>query len=297
MNYPEFIYGLQKELQERVGAKAKVCLSTVEKLNGANEDALVIEKDGKELHLRIYLRDLYEESGMGSNLEACVEGLYHLCEEKPFVSRGDIPGSWQSAKRRIELRLVKKKWNKEILREVPYKEYLDFAVIFVVFLAENEGVHATLTVSLGLMKKWEIELEELWEAAQENLKKESFLVKSIDSVLGDVIGEETMEEDVKEQCGALYVMSNARQCYGARVILRKDILRRFAKERNNNLYLLPCSLHEFLALEDDGVCESSGLKNLVCEMNEESGMIKQEQWLSDSVYYYDREKDEVRIVA
>ena len=268
-----------------------------ERLNGTNEDALVIEKDGKELHLRIYLRDLYEESGMESNLEACVEGLYHLCEEEPFVGRGDIPESWQSAKRRIELRLVKKKWNMEMLREVPYKEYLDFAVIFVVFLAENEAVHATLTVSQELMKKWEIELEELWEAAQENLKKESFLVKSIESVLGDVIGEEAMEEDVKEQCGALYVLSNARQCYGARVILRKDILRRFAKERNNNLYLLPCSIHEFLALEDDGVYEGSGLKNLVCEVNEESGMIKQEQWLSDSVYYYDREKDEVRIVV
>ena len=79
MNYPEFIYKLQKALQERVGEKAKVCLSMVERLNGTNEDALVIEKDGKELHLRIYLRDLYEESGMESNLEACVEGLYHLC--------------------------------------------------------------------------------------------------------------------------------------------------------------------------------------------------------------------------
>ena len=50
-------------------------------------------------------------------------------------------------------------------------------------------------------------------------------------------------------------------------------------------------------MEDDGVYEGSGLKNLVCEVNEESGMIKQEQWLSDSVYYYDREKDEVRIVV
>lgn len=27
MNYPEFIYKLQKALQERVGEKAKVCLS------------------------------------------------------------------------------------------------------------------------------------------------------------------------------------------------------------------------------------------------------------------------------
>ena len=34
MNYPEFIYKLQKALQERVGEKAKVCLSMVERLNG-----------------------------------------------------------------------------------------------------------------------------------------------------------------------------------------------------------------------------------------------------------------------
>lgn len=299
MNYTEYKHTLQEALQRRVGENAKVYLATAEKLNGVTDDVFVIEKKGKDIHLRIYLRDLYEGSSMGEHLEESVDILYRLSEEKPFVSKEDMPEMWQSAKHRIEMRLVNKKWNIKMLEDIPYKEYLDFAVIFVVLIAAKEGVQAMLTVNREWMKKWGIGLDELWETAQKNLKKESFFVKDIKSMLKSLLDKdiEGMEEDDTEWYGNLYVMTNVKQSYGARVLLRKDILRRFAEEHKSNLYLLPSSLHEFLVLEDDGVCESSGLKKLVCEVNKESGMVEQEQWLSDSVYYYDREKEEVRIVA
>lgn len=298
MNYTEYKHTLQEALQERVGENAKVYLATAEKLNGVTDDVFMIEKKGKDIHLRIYLKELYEESGMGERLEESVDILYCLSEEKPFVSQEDIPEIWRSAKRRIEMRLINKKWNIKMLEDVPYKEYLDFAVIFVVLIAAKDDVQAMLTVDREWMKKWGIGLDDLWEAAQENLKKENFFVKSISSMLEPVADKvPEAEEEVIEWCGNLYVMSNVRRCYGARVLLRKEILRRFAEEHNCNLYLLPSSLHEFLALEDDGICESSGLKKLVCEVNGEPEIIDQEQWLSDSVYYYDREKDEVRSVA
>ena len=299
MNYTEYKHTLQEALQERVGENAKVYLATAEKLNGVTDDVFVIEEKGKDIHLRIYLRDMYEGSGMGEHLEESADILYCLSEEKPFVSQKDIPEMWQSAKRRIEMRLVNKKWNIKMLEDVPYKEYLDFAVIFVVLIAAKEDARAILTVNREWMKKWGIGLDDLWEAAQENLRKENFFIKSISSMLEPVVNEVpgAMEKETTEWCGNLYIMSNVRQSYGARALLRKEILRRFAEEHKCNLYLLPSSLHEFLVLEDDGVCESSGLKQLVCEVNGEPKVIDREQWLSDSVYYYDREKDEVRIVA
>lgn len=299
MNYTEYKHTLQEALQERVGENAKVYLATAEKLNGVTDDVFVIEKKGKDIHPRIYLKDLYEGSSMGEHLEESVDILYCLSEEKPFVSQEDIPEMWQSAKRRIELRLVNKKWNIKMLKDVPYKEYLDFAVIFVVLIAAKEDARAILTVNREWMKKWGIGLDDLWEAAQENLRKENFFIKSISSMLEPIVNEVpgAMEKETTEWCGNLYIMSNVRQSYGARALLRKEILCRFAEEHKCNLYLLPSSLHEFLVLEDDGVYESSGLKQLVCEVNGEPKVIDREQWLSDSVYYYDREKDEVRIVA
>lgn len=299
MKYTEYKHTLQETLQERMGENAKVCLTTAEKLNGVTEDVFVIEGKGKDIYLKIYLRDLYEGSCMGKQLEESVDILCRLSEEKPFVSQEDIPEMWQSAKRRIEMRLVNKKWNIEMLEDVPYKEYLDLAVIFVVLIAAKDDAQAVLTVDREWMKKWGIGLDDLWEAAQENLKKENFFVKSISSMLEPVVDKvpEAAEEEKIEWCENLYVMSNVGRSYGARVLLRKEIIRRFAEEHKCNLYLLPSSLHEFLALEDDGVCESSGLKKLVCEVNGKPEIISQEEWLSDSVYYYDRETDEVRIVA
>jgi len=42
----------------------------------------------------------------------------------------------------------------------------------------------------------------------------------------------------------LYVLSNKERVYGARGILRTDLLEAFAMGADSNLYILPSSIHE-----------------------------------------------------
>ena len=92
----------------------------------------------------------------------------------------------------------------------------------------------------------------------------------------------------------LFVMSNGDYMNGASVILYKDVLRDFAKYMEHDLYILPSSIHEVIILLDNEYAKApEELARMVRETNRI--VVDREEILSDHVYYYDREKDEIRI--
>ena len=92
----------------------------------------------------------------------------------------------------------------------------------------------------------------------------------------------------------LFVLSNGDYMNGASVMLYKDPLRDFANYMGHDLYILPSSIHEVILLLDDEYVQSSEeLREMVRETNRM--VVDQEEVLSDHIYHYDREKDEIRI--
>ena len=92
----------------------------------------------------------------------------------------------------------------------------------------------------------------------------------------------------------LFVMSNGDYMNGASVILYKDILKDFASGMEHDLYILPSSIHEVIILFDDEYARSpEELARMVRQTNHM--VVEREEVLSDHVYHYDREKDEIRI--
>lgn len=80
-------------------------------------------------------------------------------------------------------------------------------------------------------------------------------------------------------------------------MLRADMLKTFADEKGCNLFMLPSSVHEVLLICDEkGICAAE-LKEIVMSVNGDPDVIAAEEVLSDSVYYYDREKEEIRIAG
>ena len=100
--------------------------------------------------------------------------------------------------------------------------------------------------------------------------------------------------DIIEEEIPLFVMSNGDYMNGASVILYKDVLRDFAKYMEHDLYILPSSIHEVIILLDNEYAKApEELARMVRETNRI--VVDREEILSDHVYYYDREKDEIRI--
>lgn len=95
----------------------------------------------------------------------------------------------------------------------------------------------------------------------------------------------------------VYIFSTKNRIQGARAMLRVDMLKTFADEKGCNLFILPSSVHEVLLICDEEGIGVAGMKATVRDVNHNSDVIEAEEVLSDSVYYYDRGKGEIRIAG
>jgi hypothetical protein len=73
-----------------------------------------------------------------------------------------------------------------------------------------------------------------------------------------------------------------------------DFLGNVAEELESDFYILPSSLHEIiLVLEQDAPAKEL-LKEMVEDVNQ--CQVSEEEFLSDNVYFYSREENQVKIV-
>ena len=308
MEYMQFKERLIEALQEYFLGRGEVYYDKVKKMNDTDKDAVIVRLIGTAVQATIYPEDMFEGYKDTGDFEKCVKEVIRACEEVPFVDEHHIPKTWESAKGRLHMRVINKNWNKQALKQMPYREYLDLAIMFYVLIKEERGLMATLPVSRECMKLWGADVKSLWEAAQKNLEEEVFQIETMGAVIENMLTEMKDSEDAGmfwndmegkeiEGIGKVYVVTNTCKKYGARAILRKDLLQRLAKEQGGSFYILPCSVHEILVLKENGMVTAESLKNMVYEINHYSGMIEPEESLSDSIYYYNEDKDRVVLVA
>ena len=97
--------------------------------------------------------------------------------------------------------------------------------------------------------------------------------------------------DIIEEEIPLFVMSNGDYMNGASVILYKDVLRDFAKYMEHDLYILPSSIHEVILVPSNKIDDPSALFTMVSDAN--NTVVALGDILSDSVYYYNRRKNQI----
>lgn len=290
MNYKEYKKELQELVQKEIGDQAKVVITTQVKSNDVIKEGITFEEAGTHAVPVIYLEEIYNTYQESQAIEESVETVLDIFRNSSPFQREDFALSWDLIKPKIQIRLIKREWNKEYINSLVYREWLDFAIIPVVRVSEKEVGSAVASVSKSMLAALQIDEKELWNAAFENLQKEYFFVQDIRSIF---IGETRQsQEDTR-----VFVATNWNFQYGARVILRKDILKDFAEKNGYNLFILPSSQNEILILGDNGEMQVEDLKEMVASINGDPKLISKEEVLSNSIYYYDYEQDKVRIAA
>ncbi len=188
---------------------------------------------------------------------------------------------WESVKPGIRAYLIEKSWNEEYLKGVCYMEYLDLAVVFEVILAENKDEVQTFVVTPEILAQWNVQIEEVYQAAIENMQKEEAVLWNLDELIFGASD---------PQANDIYVWKGKRDRHGAGVMLCKDVLRKFAQEREKDIYILPSSVHDLILIGKDEKWSAEELKVVVCEINRNCQAVRPEDRLSDSVYLYQRDR-------
>ena len=159
-------------------------------------------------------------------------------------------------------------------RETAIKDkYLNMNIVYKIPAGDlvGEGGESFVVVDDGLLEMAHVELSEMRKAALENNKKQGYIITEF---------------------GPLTVLTSENGIYGAaKVLINEALLELKDRFDGESFYLLPSSVHEFIAVET-GV-EAENLRETVRTANDT--VVDETDLLSYSVYMYDADTDELKI--
>lgn len=270
---------------------AEVVINTVTKNNGKQLKALNVRLPESRITPNIYLESFYENyAEQGMDLETCLERiakleLEHQNPSEDFVKVADSFRDPEFIKPRVVMAIINAEKNAELLKEVPSKPVEDLSVIYKVYLGGDKDGIGTILVRNEHLKEWGISLDELHELALENSKRLlPAEVMSMGDVLSQMMGEDMPDLPLGEEDEKMFVISNTQKVNGAASIIYSDALEKLSERLGTDLYVLPSSIHETIAISAN-YGDADQLEQMVREVNATT-VLKEEQ-LSDHVYRYD----------
>ena len=193
----------------------------------------------------------------------------------------------------IYYRLVNYEANREMLARYPHIKVLDLAALF--YYRQKKGFKEEAPVFIGIkqLREWRLSAEELYELAKENtVKSLPPIFRTIEQIISDIAYEEDLAIACEEEpCDQMYVLTNKEKYFGAGCVLYPGVLRSIFEKLRSGFFVLPSSIHECIVMPDLGGVNAINLRSLVAEMNQQ--FLETEEVLSNQVYRYDYEKDEL----
>lgn len=291
-------------IEQLLGEEATVTVKEVRKNNGVILQGLIVMKEGLNISPTIYLDGFWKRYEEGQTFQQTIEQILGLYESSASGKSVDIEffKDFEMVKERIAYRLVHAEYNRELLEQIPHILFLDLAICFYYAFSSREIGNGTILIYNNHMEMWGTSTEELMRLASENTCR---LFQAECQSMRDVMEElleqhQTQARPGEDEYGILFeklpmqILSNRQRLQGAACILYPGLLRETAASMSASLYVLPSSVHEVILIADTGCEEPERLREMVREVN--ATQVEPDEILSDHVYYYDRLKNEVKIV-
>lgn len=301
MDLEQFSNAVLKEVLDMVGRSFDIRVTENPKNNGVVRPALSAVMPGEAGGPSVYLDEYFEEHkdrGMGTGEAA--RDIYKKIMEHGYDLRGadlSILQEWDAARPHIYAKLVNRKMNKERLAGMPYREFLDLAVIYYVEVdgITNGNSTALFTVENGHMEAWGQTAVSLYRVAYHNMRASGRPVfKNMNEVMQEMMRDEMPFADMKDLPDSkMYVLTNRKNLFGAAELLDGSTLKEIGDMLGGDYVVLPSSIHECIIIPSDERVSYVELAEVVRGVNRDQVVI--EERLSDHVYLYDLGEGEIRI--
>lgn len=274
-------------------ADKKITISEILKNNQTTMTGLIIRSEEQKLSPILYLETYYQQYCEGKSLEELIVEIVNDYEslQVNFDINLDQLSDYKKIRSSLFVCLVNYERNKEKLKNCPYERIEDLAITYRWIASQDKNGIASALVRNEDIKKWRVSKEQIKKDAMENTPK---ILPLVIQNLQDVIGLSNNEGNLM-----IFILTNTHFTNGASVILYDKVLKNFADKMNTNLYILPSSIHEVLLILERDIKNyregMEGLVEIVKTVNQTS--VAPEEILSDNIYYYDREKDSIRIAS
>ena len=313
MNLLQFAEAVKKGLGVYFEEGTQVTINSVRKNNGVVLTGVVIMEKDSRIAPTIYLESFFEEYKSGRTLGEVIRKLVRFYVKNKISDCGELDNfhDYSAVSGKILYKLINAEKNKELLKEVPYVPYLDLAIVFYYDCSSKMFGSAAVLIKNAHLKMWGITVERVYQDAVVNTPKNNpFEIKTMENVMKELFASDIrkelernhvsfsegwVEEMATQMLSAempeerrtpMYILTNTEKLHGAACILYQQLLEEFAKKVNDNLYILPSSVHEIIMIPASFAGKASELRQMVEEIN--ATQVEEEEVLSDSVYFFNR---------
>lgn len=269
MTQNDFNVTMRNAVQIALGGEVKVELVENMKNNGYVRKGLAFRGGEYETASPIiYLDEYYTQySEHPFPLPELTERIVGIFRKLPRVDEKlpAVIGNFELMKKNLRLMLINTERNECFLKTVPHREFFDLSYICYLKLEASGFGTATTSVTDNCLRLWDISEDELFEIARSNM------------------------QDYEEECilylsNLLYVVTNRTNTWGASIISKDNVLKEVYKQVGGSFYLIPSSIHEWLAVPQSTQVEKEAFKEMVRDVN--NTVIEEKEILSYSVFFY-----------
>lgn len=313
LNYEEFKEKIKQDIKDYMDEKYKDCGVVIRKVNKTNR-----EVDGlnfydipglKNATPTLYVNNMYEEYERTGNYEEVVRGAAETMERGIKSFNKEIKAELLDTSRlkdNVFFTLINAEQNKELLKTVPHRKFEDLAIVYRWNIGSDSSGMYTNLVDSRLAKKEGLTENDLYNAARKNTKELlPVSVRNMNEIISEIIfGENELEDEMDKEFKkvmmetpnehSMYVITNESKLYGAASILYEEPLHELAEKFGSDLYILPSSVHEVIAVSAD-MGSPDDLAEMVYEINMEQVDI--DDRLSNQVYCYDKDLRTLRLAT
>lgn len=278
MTYSEFKTRMTEDVKKYMDGNHPGYEVSLEKVAKVNRDFVeMIAISNKDTHEvpAIDVKELWDDANRrGMSYEEMsrevMKRLDLTLKEVPEVVIDDL----NDFKSRAILTLINTEKNQNMLSYVPHREYYEFSIVYRIIVHEDEEATTSGIVTNEMLEKAGYTEEELYKFAYENTRKDVNISKMF----------------------GMYVLTTKRGMYGAASILFPEMIKEIADHYGCDLYLIPSSTCEWMAVPVRTIAGSGGaaeVNEMIREAN--SVAVEEEEILGERSYYYDYKTGEIRV--
>ena len=265
-----------------------------------NEEVMYvsIRREGENILPLMYVAEQDLENVPTEELARAIVDRYYSLPKTPRFELS-FATDLEAARDKIYYRMVSAN-NAAYLEGKVYEEYLDLAKVYYVRLDEG----ASVVVNEEMLANWGVSKEEIIAIGNENMLNSKYEVIDMANVYIKAMmaagalreeAESNVELMLEEADAKMVILRYENNISGASVILNKPALRECSNLIGGDYIIIPSSTMEVIAVPADIDATEEAILEMVEQVN--ATAVEAQDVLSNSVYRYNAETEEVTLIA
>ncbi|MBO4903690.1 MAG: hypothetical protein J5367_00550 [Lachnospiraceae bacterium] len=288
MDYKDFLDAVCEYINESA-VDVTVSVHSALKNNGVKLSGLSFKREGYNASPTIYMDNYYVDYLNGSDVSEIGNRLLALYHENELSINLDMSffDDYERIRGKLFIKLINMSRNEEFLREVPYEQFLDLAIVAYVRINDRKIGNGLIMVRNEHLKVWNVDDKTVLDQAKKNTHDcDGYKLRHIMDVISEFsVHRAGLSEEGKWDF-PMYVATNERMTNGAAVLTMSDKLSEFAGVIGGDYYVIPSSVHELIIVGRSEQESSQDINEMIRQVN--ATQLGPDDVLSDHVYMYSK---------